>query len=67
MDKRELLNKAFPALLKAAERSPVQIIYRGVDDNNKPLYEVSTRAGESICRMGTDKQILTALIEKEAK
>lgn len=67
MRKVEMLRKAFPALLKAAKESPVQIIYRGVDDDNKPLYEVSTRSGESICRMGTEKQILAALIEKEAK
>ncbi len=67
MRKTEQLKQAWPALLRLAEKSPVTITYRGVDQNDKALYEIVNRKGEIICLQGTEKQILDALMAQEKK
>lgn len=61
MRKTEQLKQAWPALLRLAEKSPVTITYRGVDKDDKPLYEIVNRKGETICLQGTEKQVLECL------
>ena len=57
----ERQGETYQRLLKQAERSPIQISFRGVDDKDRPLYEVKNRAGDMICSLGTELEISKAL------
>jgi hypothetical protein len=55
---------AWAALLKQAEKSPVHIYYRGVNDKEQALWEITTK-GVPICTTGTERQIMQGLEPKE--
>jgi hypothetical protein len=61
MRKSERQSKAWKALLIQAERSPIQLSFRGVNDKDEALYEVKNRQGEAICSLGTEKDVIQSL------
>lgn len=61
----EKCEKAMAALLKATREYPVQITYRGLQDDGASLYEVKhALMFDMICPLGTEAQILDALIAR---
>ncbi len=65
MRRVEYLREGIPALLREAERSPVTITYRGVNDQDEALYEIKNRKGEVVCLQGTEKQVFEGLIARK--
>ncbi len=68
MNRREALARAWPALLKLAEKGAVSIYFRGLTDTEKPLYELKGLAGASSGLL-TEPQLLDSLAseKKEGK
>ncbi len=63
----ERQSRAFQALLKEAEKSPITISFRGVDDRDRGLYEVKSRTGEIISAQDTEVDLCSRLMGTRPK
>jgi hypothetical protein len=52
---------AWKALLQQAEKGPVVVYFRGVSATDQALWEITWKAGQTICSLGTERQVMQAL------
>ncbi len=68
MRKRDLLVKAFPALLELAKQGSVKIQYRGIGDKEfEATYDLLDCKGNTLIKLVTEKELLESLIARRVE